>query len=73
LETSTLDGEKHLKPRHCPPETLRCLDHSKLDPEFSKKARIILEDANKRQNKLTGLLSFNLKDLEVPIDIKATF
>jgi magnesium-transporting ATPase (P-type) len=28
LETSTLDGEKHLKPRYCPKETLHCIDRA---------------------------------------------
>lgn len=42
LETSTLDGEKHLKPRNCPKETLKCvkgeLDFG--DQSVNKKKRI---------------------------------
>lgn len=43
IDTSTLDGEKHLKPRFCCKETLDCLDGRLVGPEEIKLAKKILE------------------------------
>lgn len=38
IDTSTLDGEKHLKPRFCCKETIHSLDNRVLEQEDVKKA-----------------------------------
>lgn len=55
LETSTLDGEKHLKPRHAPKETQKCVKGS-VDFGVQKK----------RKGKRRGKCSVDLK-LEISI------
>ena len=43
IDTSTLDGEKHLKPRFCCKETIHCLDSRTFRLEEQKLALRILE------------------------------
>ena len=52
LETSTLDGEKHLKPRYCPKETLNCIDHDRVDPELVKKAKMVLYQSGLKKSEI---------------------
>lgn len=50
LETSTLDGEKHLKPRYSPKETLRCV-----------KGEVDFGEEKKKKKKRLGKCSVDLK------------
>lgn len=73
LETSTLDGEKHLKPRYCPKETLNCLDHSTVDPEVVKIGKIMLENSKAKKSNQNLMSSTLEKELTIPVDLQATF